>query len=311
MGNFFHDQWKKAESGLSEYIAIFVPWFWQAEYVKDASAFSPNEEEEKLKAQYWLADDQLAWRRNKIIELSAGGVNGEVQFKQEYPMNAAEAFQMTGIETLISPDSVMAARKRKVAPAGPVILGVDPSHGGDRFAMIVRRGTKMYDPRTYVKDQVDTLEKRAAKVISMLEEHSPDMTFVDSGFGADLVDYLRSLGYMNIKAIAFGGTPQKEDRYVNKRAEMYGRMSDWLNDENMHVQVPDSDELQADLCACPYFVDANNRIQIKRKDQIRKDLGFSPDLGDAAALTFAEPVRDRKNMQARPAVAKVSAKVYR
>jgi hypothetical protein len=34
LGNYFHEQWKAAEQGLSEYIAIFVPWFWQDEYTK-------------------------------------------------------------------------------------------------------------------------------------------------------------------------------------------------------------------------------------------------------------------------------------
>ena len=32
LGNFFHEQWKLAEQGLSDFIPIFVPWFWQDEY---------------------------------------------------------------------------------------------------------------------------------------------------------------------------------------------------------------------------------------------------------------------------------------
>ena len=31
VGNFFHEQWKLAEKGLSEFQPIFVPWFWQRE----------------------------------------------------------------------------------------------------------------------------------------------------------------------------------------------------------------------------------------------------------------------------------------
>ena len=34
VGNFFHEQWKLAEKGLSEFEPIFVPWFWQDEYTK-------------------------------------------------------------------------------------------------------------------------------------------------------------------------------------------------------------------------------------------------------------------------------------
>src|SRR5690606_3588843 len=32
VGNIFHEEWKKAESGESDFIPIFVPWFWQDEY---------------------------------------------------------------------------------------------------------------------------------------------------------------------------------------------------------------------------------------------------------------------------------------
>ena len=34
VGNYFHQQWRKAERGESEFQAIFVPWFWQDEYRK-------------------------------------------------------------------------------------------------------------------------------------------------------------------------------------------------------------------------------------------------------------------------------------
>lgn len=291
LGNFYHEQWKMAEAGLSEYQAIFVPWFWQDEYRKDLPEdFSLTDEEKDLKVQYKIDDEQIYWRRNKITELSAGGISGDDQFKQEYPMNAAEAFRMSGVETLIKPPAVMRARKNKVSGVGPKILGVDPSHGGDRFVIMYRRGRKLQHVGTYVGTQVDKLQKRVAKVMSAIEDIEPDMVFVDAGFGADIVDYIQGdLKYKKIKAISFGGSPLKEAKYINKRAEMYGEMSDWFNSE-LDVQCPDTDTFQADVCACPYDIDSHRRIKILEKKQIKKDLGFSPDEADAAALTFAEEV---------------------
>ena len=52
----------------------------------------------------------------------------------------------------------------------------------------------------------------------------------------------------------------------------------------------DDDAFQADICACPYRTDLDNRVQLLPKDKIKEKLGYSPDLGDAAALTFAEIV---------------------
>jgi hypothetical protein len=56
------------------------------------------------------------------------------------------------------------------------------------------------------------------------------------------------------------------------------------------VDIPDSDELQADLCASPYDRDSHDRMVLWRKEKIKEKYGFSPDEGDALALTFAEPV---------------------
>jgi len=127
--------------------------------------------------------------------------------------------------------------------------------------------------------------------LQVLDEWQPDMMFIDAGFGADIVDYLRDdLGYENVSAIAFNSTPLNEKKYKNKRAEMYGTMSEWLKNENEQVDVPDDDGFQADVCACPYSADLDNRIIILPKVDIKKKLGFSPDIGDAAALTFADRV---------------------
>ena len=84
VGNFFHQQWQKAEAGESEYIAIFVPWFWQDEYqIQAPKGFTPTVDEEELMHQYNLTINQIAWRRNKIAEFSVNGTDGLKSFNQE------------------------------------------------------------------------------------------------------------------------------------------------------------------------------------------------------------------------------------
>ena len=298
VNNYFHQQWKAAESGESEFIAIFVPWFWQAEYRKPVpKGFSLTEKEEKLKRYHKLDNEQLVWRRSKIIELSANGVNGEKSFMQEYPMNAAEAFQVTGGDGLITADVVMKARKKKVNGNGALIVGVDPSRGGDRFTTFKRQGRKAYGHTSWKGTEVDKLGKAVAKLKHILDtvcplaKRKPDMMFVDAGGGSDIVDRLHELGYEDrVKAIYFGATPLDIERYINKRGEMWGLGNVWLRDENLSVELPDDDDVQADLCASPYDRDSKDRIVLWRKEKIKSQYGFSPDLGDAWALTFAEPV---------------------
>ena len=67
-------------------------------------------------------------------------------------------------------------------------------------------------------------------------------------------------------------------------------MADWLAEVG-GAEIPDSDELQSHLCAPGYGFDSNSRLLLEKKEDIRKRVGFSPDLGDGLALTFAETVR--------------------
>lgn len=298
VGNFFHEQWKLAEKGLSEFIPIFVPWFWQTEYTKEVpKGFTPTEEELRLKEQYNLTDGQLSWRRSKISELTTDGVNGDKAFKQEYPNNAAEAFQVSGSDGLISANDCIKARMNKANGSGPLVVGVDPSRGGDRFATIMRQGRKLYGHKSYKGEECDTLGKNVAICKAILDTEckeagkKPDMMFIDFGGGADIVDRLHELGYEGrVKAVNFAATALNPEKYRNKRNEIWGLMSEWLTDESMPPQIPDDDEIQADLCASPYDRDSNDRKVLWRKEKIKEKYGFSPDYGDAAALTFSEPV---------------------
>jgi len=303
VGNFFHEQWKQAEKGLSEFIPIFVPWFWQKEYRKKITdGISLNDEEIKLAKLYSLDMEQMYWRRMKIAELTTDGADGIRAFRQEYPMNAAEAFQFSGGDGLITANQCMKARKANENGNGPLVVGVDPSRGGDRFATIKRQGRKMYGMKAFIGEQCDSLGKNVAICKKILDTSDPiagkkpDMMFIDYGAGADLVDRLHELGYeKRVKSVHFGSTPLNPERYTNKRNEIWGDMALWLVDENLPADIPDDDEMQADLTASPYNRDSNDRKVLWSKDKIKAKYGFSPDYGDAGALTFTEPVILKKH----------------
>jgi len=298
VGNFFHEQWKLAEKGASEFEAIFVPWFWQTEYSKPAPEdFQITDEELNLQGLYNLSKEQLQWRRVKIAELSTDGIDGTKAFKQEYPNNAAEAFQVSGGDGLISASHCMAARLNDFSGNGPMVVGVDPSRGGDRFAVIKRQGRKLYGHKAYKGEECDSLGKNVAICKGILDSvcpvagKKPDMMFIDFGAGADIVDRLHELGYSDrVRSVNFGSSALDPVKYKNKRNEIWGLMAEWISDESMPADIPDDDEIQADLCASPYDRDSNDRRVLWGKDKIKSKYGFSPDFGDAAALTFAEPV---------------------
>lgn len=287
IGNYFHQQWQAAESGISEYIAIFIPWYWSAEYRKPVpDKFSLDREERAYKEAYNLDDEQMAWRRAKIIELK-----DPLLFRQEYPATAAEAFQMSGVDPYIKPEIVTAARKAVILDVtGKRKLGVDPARfGDDRTSICYRQGRKVHWIRSYSKKS--TMEV-AGLVRMAIKEVKADQCAIDvGGLGAGVYDRLQELVSLiecDVVQVNSAESPIDEVKYKNKRAEMWGEMSDWLN--NQPASIPDSDELMADLTQIKYMYDSNNALQMEKKEDMKKRGLRSTDLGDALGLTFAKPI---------------------
>lgn len=110
VGGVFHDYWIDAENGRNDYRPVFVPWFWQPEYVRETDGFEPTDEEQRLAKRFGLSFGQLAWRRAKIAELRS-----EDLFRQEYPCTPEEAFIYSGRQAF-DPNALAKAREEVFAP---------------------------------------------------------------------------------------------------------------------------------------------------------------------------------------------------
>jgi hypothetical protein len=286
IGNFYHQQWQAAEAGQSEYIAIFVPWYWQPEYIKDVPAgFELDPEEKEYQAAYGLTLDQMAWRRSKIVEL-----RDPTLFKQEYPATAAEAFQVSGVDPYIKPELVLTARKAEAEPHGPLLLGVDPArYGDDRTGICLRQGRKVHWIKSHSKKS--TMEI-VGIVYQIIKTEKPKQVAIDvGGLGAGVYDRLVELvdsGATELVQVNSSNSPLDAKKYTNKRAEMWGEMREWL--DKQPASIPDSDELQADLTQIRYSYDSNNALKMEKKEDMKKRGFRSPDMADALGLTFAQPV---------------------
>lgn len=206
----------------------------------------------------------------------------EDKIQQEYycSFEAAEAVQF------ITYEHVQQALERVMEdPQRPVIFGLDVARfGDDRSALAMRHGDKLMNIITW--QGLDTMQT-ASKVAEIADRARPDRIFVDGvGVGGGVVDRLRQLGLRAVDVNA-GGRATDQARYYNKRAECWGRMRDWLKDRGA---IAANAELEFDLLGPEYSYDANNRIQLEKKDDMKKRGIPSPDLGDALALTFAERV---------------------
>jgi len=307
----FYEKWKEVADPNALYKPLFLPWTIDKRYfLAPPDGWRPDgeivdEADGMTDAQYAeahsLTPGQAYWRKMQIE--SAGGRN---KFRREFPLTADEAFAAAQTDALIQPAVVMPARLRTTQPTGGLILGVDPAGGGgDRFAVVGRRG----DAVTLIQVRKKVAQEEAvAWLKSLMDEHDPVRVNVDMGnIGYYLVRSLLDLGprYSRVVTGINFGDPSQARRAgasrpgpINRRAEMWGRVRDWLaeegsraafpaapRDSSMYTQVND---LVSDLSAPGVKWRPNGQDWLlESKEDMRKRGVRSTDLGDALALTFA------------------------
>lgn len=204
-------------------------------------------------------------------------------------------FPRAGSQQFIELDRVEQAQKRDAAhiPSDPLILGVDVARFGDDQTVICSRRGRDARTRPWITLRgADTMQV-AGRVAEVAARLKPDAIFVDEGgLGAGVVDRLKQLSIPHVIGVNFGSSPDSENpvaegvRVKNKRAEMWARMREWLR----NGAIPEDYELASDLTGVEYGFDADNAIQLERKEAMKKRGLASPDKGDALALTFAYAV---------------------
>ena len=197
IANAFYLDWQDAKEGKSDYINIFVPWYWQDEYTRSAEGMTLTDEEKdwmQLYAEDGLTARHLAWRRNKLSDFDGDYSQKCKGFSQEYPFTDEEAFLNSITDTFITVEPVQRARKAQVESDSALLLGVDPARGGnDKSAIIRRRGRKAYKCETF--QGLDTMQL-VGKIKQIIDTERPHKVFIDCiGIGAGVVDRLHEMGY--------------------------------------------------------------------------------------------------------------------
>lgn len=282
VGDLFHSLWVEAVNGENGYIPVFFGW----KDDPDCSLPVPDDfqikEDEKDYAALWdLTPGQVLWRRQKIKQI------GEEKFRQEYPLDPAEAFRMATADSFIHPDAVLKARKSQLPTneKQPLILGVDVARSGkDASCVVWRRGRNIIKYQKYYGLKADEL---SYKIIEIIRADKPAKINVDGtgGYGTAVIDFLRDKGF-DAEEINFSSRPFNNDRYGNRRAEIYGELRDWLEG---NVSLPDDDEIESDLTSFSYKF-RGDKLMLEDKGEVKKRIKRSPDIGDAIALCFAIPL---------------------
>ncbi len=167
------------------------------------------------------------------------------------------------------------------------VIGVDCARfGDDRTVQFPRQGLAAFQP--VIMRNAKTYEI-AARVAAGVNKWNADAVFVDDtgGYGAGVIDALEQ-GGIDAIPVQFAGKPN-DPRYLNKRAEIWFLMAEWVRKGGALPHIP---ELIREMTS-PLYSFKGGKFALEEKDQIKKRLGFSPDLADALAMTLAQEVVPR------------------
>jgi hypothetical protein len=176
-----------------------------------------------------------------------------------------------------------------VEAIGPLQLTVDPARfGDDKTALMLRQGRVVFWFREFEKMDTMAIAGLVRDIVAS-SPHPVEQVAVDViGIGAGVVD--RLLEFPETKKITVGVNSSirlSDGRNYNMRAWMWRNMKDWLSDAP--VVLPDYPGLKAELCALKYTYQ-NGLLLIEDKKKAKERGIKSPNLADALALSFAEPV---------------------
>lgn len=249
---------------------------------------------------YYRALNDPAWYADMRRASETGAISDEELERARREMTAPQwaqemdcDFSASVENALMQLDLVLEAQRRKLPEATYAadarVLGIDVArYGGDRSVAFLRQGKRAFPPRVWRGLDLMELSGHCARLIDELQPHA---VFVDqTGIGSGVVDRLKQLG-RRVIGIDFGEKPYGEtaagDRFQNRRAEMWWQLAEWVKD----AQLPEIGELTAELTAPTYtYANAAGKLQLESKEDMKKRGLPSPDLADALALTFAEPV---------------------
>jgi hypothetical protein len=239
------------------------------------------------------------WTTKVVDARTVEGTDKQVyqQIIDEYGADSSQAhvevygqFPSEGDDQFISANIVDDAMKRPKYKdeTAPIIIGVDPARfGADATVIAVRQGRDIISIQRHRGDDTMTV---VGHVIEAIEEYKPALVVIDEGgLGAGIVDRLKEQRY-KVKGINFGNKSVNPIMYGNKRAEMWGKMKDWLKT----ASIPLDRFLKTDLISPMMKPDSKGTIFLESKKDMKARGLASPDAADAICVTFAFPVAHRE-----------------
>jgi len=176
-----------------------------------------------------------------------------------------------------------AAMHRNGNASGATIIGADIArYGDDSTVLVIRSGLWV---KSILQKRKLSITEVADWISTISRLVNADAIVVDTiGIGAGVHDILIRKGEFSIDG-NFGMRAADEKTYFNKRAESYFKFAEAFK-RGLSIPEQKNEELMEELLEIEYTFSETGKAKIIPKDKIKENLGRSPDLSDALALTY-------------------------
>lgn len=221
-------------------------------------------------------------------------------------------FPKRSLDALIALETVEQAIDNKLPDADiknatRLSIGCDVARFGDDSTVITPRiGMKVFDQQKYSKN--DTMET-VGNIIATYRKYQDAYPQIaecrvkvdDTGVGGGVTDRLIEVakdGGLPITVIPVNnGSSATDDFYYNLGSQLWGNLKELL-EKSMSatmqgkppvLQLPKSEELTKQLISRKYKMSSTGKIQLERKEDMKKRGLESPDCADSLTLCLYEP----------------------
>jgi hypothetical protein len=192
--------------------------------------------------------------------------------------------------------------RERVDGEGKRVLGADiAAFGSDRTTLILRHGNVVEHIAVYAHQDTMTT---VGRIMSKADAWKADTITVDViGLGRGVADRLKEvrrdqrLPWTLVEVDVSRAAPphrRGEPRAKRLRDWLWLEVHKWLRDESpvFAWRTPEerqhAEDLVGELASVTYDVDSHGLIVVESKDDMRRRLGHSPDLGDALCVSFGD-----------------------
>ncbi len=212
----------------------------------------------------------------------------------QYQVRVLGEFPRQGADTLIALSWVDAAVRRAPAPEDGQLreMGVDCARfGSDETAVCVRRSEAVVLTEAWTK--FDTAFS-AHRIADLVRRERVSVVRVDAvGVGGGVLDRLREMQRegelphgIRLEEFSAAARPYDAERYRYRRDEVWAGLAERFK-EGRIAALPEDVKLMGQLTAARHRYDAQGRLVMETKDELKKRGLKSPDRAEALMLAFA------------------------